>query len=161
MLSGKLLSYLKKRKISRNCHSFSPWSLVVIPCHSLYQSFSLVVTRCHSLSLVVPLAVTPCTTRCHFLSLVVPLVVIVVTRCTARCHSLSLDVALACLFINDLHGRNNLCSPKTIFKKIDKKAIKLLKFHLFLYVINWVTFNYFFHWSYLKQFFIKAFYCLL
>ena len=82
MLSGSLLSYLKKRKISRNGHSLS---LVVIRC----------TTRCHSLSFVV----TRCTTRCHSLyhslSLVVPLVVIcchslyyslslVVTRCTTR-----------------------------------------------------------------------------
>ena len=81
MLSGRLLSYLEKRKISRNGHSLS---LVVIryttrchSCHSLYHSLSLVVPlvviRCHLLSFVV----TRCTTRCHSLSLVV-------TRCTAR-----------------------------------------------------------------------------
>ena len=40
MLSGRLLSYLKKRKISGNGHSLS---LVVIRCHSLYQSLSFVV----------------------------------------------------------------------------------------------------------------------
>ena len=54
MLCGRLLSYLNKRKISRNGHSLS-----------------FVVTHCHSLSL----AVIRCTTRYHSL----PLVVI---RCT-------------------------------------------------------------------------------
>ena len=68
MLSGRLLSYLKKRKISRNGHSLS---LVVIRC----------TTRCHSLSFVV----TRCTTRCHSLSLVV-------IRCHSLYHSLSLVV---------------------------------------------------------------------
>ena len=74
MLSGRLLSYLKKRKISRNGHSLS---LVVIRCHSLYHSLSLVVIRCHSLYHSLSFVVT----RCHSLSLVVPLVV---TRCTTR-----------------------------------------------------------------------------
>ena len=60
MLSGRLLSYLKKRKINRNGHSLS---FVVTRCHSLYHSLSLVVIRCHSF-----------TTRCHSLSLDVPLV---------------------------------------------------------------------------------------
>ena len=91
MLSGSLLSYLKKRKISRNGHSLS---LVVIRCHSLYHSLSLVVIRCHSLYHSLSFVVTRCTTRCHSLSFVV-------TRCTTRCHSLSLDVQLVCLFIND------------------------------------------------------------
>ena len=76
MLSGSLLSYLKKRKISRNGHSLS---LVVIRC----------TTRCHSLSFVV----TRCTTRCHSLSFVVTChslyslyhsLSLVVTRCTTR-----------------------------------------------------------------------------
>ena len=86
MLSGSLLSYLKKRKISRNGHSLS---LVVIRCttrcHSLSLVVPLVVTRCHSLSLVVPLIVTRCTTRCDSLSLVV-------IRCHSLYHSLSLVV---------------------------------------------------------------------
>ena len=74
MLSGRLFSYLKKRKISRNGHSLS---LVATRCHSLYHSLSLVVTRCHSLSLLVvirrhslyhsfSLVVTRCTTRRSF-----------------------------------------------------------------------------------------------
>ena len=86
MLSGRLLSFLKKGKM-------------VTRCHSLYHSLSLVVTCCHLLSFVV----TRCTIRCHSLyhslSLVVPSVVIrchslslVVTRCTIRCHSLSLVI---------------------------------------------------------------------
>ena len=106
MLSGSLLSYLKKRKISRNGHSLSfVLPLVVTRCTTRCHSLSLVVIRCHSLSFVV----TRCTTRCHSLSFVV-------TRCTTRCHSLSfvviswitryhslsLDVPLVCLFINDL-----------------------------------------------------------
>ena len=82
MISGRLLSYSKKKKISRNGHSLS---FVVIRCHSL----SLVVIRCttrchslyHSLSLVVIHCTTRCTTHCYSLSLVVPLVV---TRCTTR-----------------------------------------------------------------------------
>ena len=79
--SGRFLCYSKKRKISQNDHSLS---LVVIRCHSLYNS----------LSLVVPLIVI----RCHSFSLVVSFVV---TCCTTRCHLLSLDVSLVCLFIND------------------------------------------------------------
>ena len=94
MLSGSLLSYLKKRKTSQNEHSLS---LVVPPCHLSSIVAIRCTTRCHSLSLVVPLVVTCCSTRCHLLSLVV----FVVTRCTTRCHSLSLDVLLVCLFIND------------------------------------------------------------
>ena len=105
VLSGRLLSYLKKKdklaEMVTRCHSLSlVVPLVVIPCHSL----SLFVIRCHSLSLVV----TRCTIRWHSLSLVVPLVVI---RChslyhslslvVTRCHSLSLDVPFVCLFIND------------------------------------------------------------
>ena len=78
MLSGRLLSYLKKRKISRNGHSLSfVVTRCTTRCHSLYHSLSLVVPlvviRCHSLSFVV----TRCTTRCHSLSFVV-------TRCTTR-----------------------------------------------------------------------------
>ena len=88
MLSGRLLSYLKKGKITRNGHSLSfvvplvvnrchSLPLVVICCHSLYHSLSLVVPRvvirCHSLSLVV----TRCTIRCHSLSLAI-------TRCATR-----------------------------------------------------------------------------
>ena len=78
MLSGRLLSYLKKRKLSRNGHSLA---LVVIRC----------TTRFHSLSLVVPLVVIHCNTLSF-----------VATLCTIRCHSLSHDVPLICLFINDL-----------------------------------------------------------
>ena len=73
MLSGSLLSYLKKR----NGHSLP---LVIIGC----------TTRYHSLSLVVLLVVIRCHSLYHSLSLVV-----------TRCHSLSLDVLLVCLFIND------------------------------------------------------------
>ena len=78
MLSGRFLSYLKKKRnnwpkwslvvplvvirCNSRCHSFS---LVVIRCtsrcHSLYHALSFIVTRCHSLSLVVPIFVT----RCH------------------------------------------------------------------------------------------------
>ena len=43
MFSGGLLSYLKKRKISRNGHSLS---LVVIRFITLCHSLSFVVTRC-------------------------------------------------------------------------------------------------------------------
>ena len=89
MFSGRLLSYWKKRKISRNGHSLS---LVVICCHSLYHllyhSLPFLVTHCHSLSFVV----TGCTTRCHSLyrSLYHSLSFVV-----TRCHSLSLVVPLA------------------------------------------------------------------
>ena len=74
MLSGRLVSYLKKRKISQKSHLLS---LVVIPCHSLCHSLSFVVTRC----------TTHCTTRYHLLSLVV-------NCCHLFYHSLSLDVPL-------------------------------------------------------------------
>ena len=51
---------------------------MVTRCHSLSLAAPLVVIRCHSLyqslSLLVPLVVTRCTTRCHSLSLDVPLV---------------------------------------------------------------------------------------
>ena len=92
--SGRVLFYLKKRKISQNNYSLS---FVVTCCHLLSfvvircQSLSLIVICCHSLSLVVPLIVIRChsmsffVTRCHSLSLVVPLIV-------TRCHSLSLVV---------------------------------------------------------------------
>ena len=70
VLSGRFLSYLKKRKTSQNSHLVS---LVVIRCHSLYQSLSFVVIRCHLLSFVVPLVVI----QCHSLSFVV-------TRCSTR-----------------------------------------------------------------------------
>ena len=104
MLSGRLLSYLKKRKISRNGHSLSfvvtrchSLSFVVIHCLSSSFVVPLVVTRCHSLSLIVPLVVTRCTTRFHSLSLVV-------ICCYSLYHSLSLVVTrlpLVCLLIND------------------------------------------------------------
>ena len=68
MLSGSLLSYLKKRKIGRNGHSLSLVSLVAIRC----------TTRCHSFSFVV----TRCTTRFHSLSLDVLLVCLFINdRC--------------------------------------------------------------------------------
>ena len=45
MLSGRLLSYLKKRKISRNGHSlYHSLSFVFTRCHSLYHSLSLDVS---------------------------------------------------------------------------------------------------------------------
>ena len=50
MLSGRLLSYSKKRRISRNVHSCHSLSFIVTRCQPLYQSLyhllSLVVTRC-------------------------------------------------------------------------------------------------------------------
>ena len=49
MLSGRLLSYLKKTKISQNDYSLS-----------------FAVTRCYSLSLVVPLIITRCIIRLSF-----------------------------------------------------------------------------------------------
>ena len=71
-----LVSYSKKRRISRRATRCRLLSFVVIRCttrcHSFYHSLSFVITRCHRLSLVVT----------HF-------------------HSLSLDVPLVCLFIND------------------------------------------------------------
>ena len=90
MLSGRLLFYLKKRKISWNGHSLTfAVTRCTTRCHSLslvvifFHSLSLVVTRCNSLY--------RCTTRCHSLSFVVPLVgtrchslPLVVTRCTTR-----------------------------------------------------------------------------
>ena len=61
MLSGSLLSCLKKTKISRNGHSLSfVVPLVVIRCQWLFHSLSLVVIRC--------------TTHCHLLSLDILLV---------------------------------------------------------------------------------------
>ena len=65
MLSGRLLSYLKKEKLAE------------------------MITRYHLLSFVVPLVVTRSTTRCHsfYHSLS-----FVVTRCTTCCHSVSLVV---------------------------------------------------------------------
>ena len=57
MLSGRLLSYLKKRKIIRNGHLLS---FVVTRYHSLY----------HSLSLIVPIVVIRCHSLYHSLSLV-------------------------------------------------------------------------------------------
>ena len=99
MVSGRLLSYLEKKKISRNGHSLP---LVVTRCTTRCHSLSLDVTRCHllyhSLSLVVPLVVIR-VTRCHSLYHSLSFVV---TRCTTRRYLLSLDVPLVCLFINDL-----------------------------------------------------------
>ena len=87
MLSSRLLSYLKKRKISRNGHSLP---LVFIRCHSSSLVVIRRTTRCHSFSLVI--------ICCHSLYHSLPFVV---TCCTTRCHSLSLDVPLVCLFINN------------------------------------------------------------
>ena len=64
----------KKRKNSQNDHLLSFVVTGCLRCLLLY----------HSLSLVVPIAVTRCTTRCH-----------------SMYHSLSLDVSLVCLFINN------------------------------------------------------------
>ena len=58
VISGRLLSYSKKRRISRNdplCHLLSLLSLVL----------PLAVTRCHLLSLIVPFAVTRCHSMYH------------------------------------------------------------------------------------------------
>ena len=96
MLSGRLFSYLKKRKISRNGHSLS---LVATRCHSLYHSLSLVVTRCHSLSLLVVI-------RRHSLYHSFSLVV---TRCTTRrsfYKRSSLSIYLFILFFNFLLIQN-------------------------------------------------------
>ena len=66
MLSGRFLSYLKKRKIIQNvtrCHSLSfVVTRFTISCHSL----SLVVIRCHSLYHLLSPVVTRCTTRLLF-----------------------------------------------------------------------------------------------
>ena len=84
MVSGKLLSYLKKtkqRKIAEmvtRCYSLS---FVVTRCHSL----SLVVTRFHSLYHSLSFVFICCHSLYHSLSAVVALVVI-------RCHSLSFVV---------------------------------------------------------------------
>ena len=56
VLSGRLLSYLKKRKISWNCHSLS---FVVTCCTTRCHFLSLVVILCHLLPLIV--------TCCHSL----------------------------------------------------------------------------------------------
>ena len=83
VLSGRLLSYLKKEK--------EKLAEIVTFCNSLYHSLSFVVTRCHPLSFVV----IQCSTRCHSLYHSLSFVVIrchslslVVTRCTTRCHSM-------------------------------------------------------------------------
>ena len=69
-----LVSYSKKRRISREATCCSLLSFAVIRCttrcYSLHHSLSFVITRCHRLSLVVT-------------------------------HLLSLDAPLVCLFVND------------------------------------------------------------
>ena len=104
MHSGRLLSYVKKRKINRNGYSLS---LVVIRC----------TTRCHSLSFVV----TRCTTRCHSLSLVV-------IRCHSLYYSLSLDGPLVCFFINNRKDISNEYLTKR--KKEEMKTI--CKYFIFI-----------------------------
>ena len=115
MLSGRLLSYLKKRKISRNGHSLS---LVVIRCHSLYHSLSLVVIRCHSLYHSLSFVVT----CCHSLSLVVPLVVI---RCHSLYHSLSLVVIRCHSLYHSLSLVVTRCTTRLSFYK---RSISILNF---------------------------------
>ena len=115
MLSGRLLSCLKKGKITRNGHSLSfVVPLVVTRCHSL----SLVATCCHSLSLVVPFVVTRCTKRCHSLSFVVischslyHSLSLVVTRYHSMCHS---SVFLQTIVFNDM-SKNCWTIKTTIF----------------------------------------------
>ena len=63
------------------------------------------------------------------------------------------------LFFN--YGWNNFYSTKIISQKIYKKAIKLFKLHLLLYVKNWVTYHHLFFTYHSQMYFIKAFYCLL
>ena len=76
VLSGRFLSYLKKRKISQNDHLLL---LIIIHCHLLL----FVATRCiswyHSLPLVVPLIVI-----CW--RLLSPSLSLVVTRCQSMYH---------------------------------------------------------------------------
>ena len=48
------------------------------------------------------------------------------------------------------HGQNSNYSPKTISWEIDKKAIKLFKLHLLLYVKNCATFHHFFFFFHLS-----------
>ena len=119
MLSGRLLSYLKKRKVSRNGHSLT-----------------LIVIRCHSLSFVVSLVVTRFTTRCHSLSLVV-------IRCHPMYHSLSL-VVTRCTTRLSFYKRSKLCfeflqkqSPRVVlffrtFAKFIEKFAKIVNFAKFL-----------------------------
>ena len=63
------------------------------------------------------------------------------------------------LFFN--HGRNNFYSTKTIFQNIYKKTIKLFKFHLLLYVKNWVTYHHFVITYHSQMYVIKTFCWLL
>ena len=79
MLSGRFLSYSKRRKIDRNDKLLS---FVITRCHSLH----------HSLSFVLPLVVTKCSTRCHLMY-----------------YSLTLDVTLLCLFKSDQFKRSLNC----------------------------------------------------
>ena len=109
MLSGRLFSYLKKKKkkklgeIVTRCHSLS---FVVTCCHSLYHSLSFVVTRCtnccHSLSFVhllyqsLSFVVICCHSFYHSLSLAV-------TRCTTRLFFI--NNPFSALFSLSLTGR--------------------------------------------------------
>ena len=61
------------------------------------------------------------------------------------------------LFFN--HRRNNFSSTKIVSQTIYKKAIKLFKLHLLLYVKNCVTYHLFFTYHPQKNF-IKSFSCL-
>ena len=114
MLSGRVLSYLKKSIFSRNGHSLS---LVFIRCHSLSLVVIRCTTRCHSLSFVV----TRCTTRCHSLSLVV-------IRCHSLYYSSSLDGPLVCFFINN---RKDI-SKEYLTKRKKKEMKTICKYFIFI-----------------------------
>ena len=151
MLSGRLLSYLKKRKFSRNGHSLS---LVFIRCHSLYHSLPLavisyhplyhslsgVVTCCHSLSFVA----TCCTTRCHSLS----------TRCTTRLSFYKRSIQqpfsyLRCfcikLLVRCLTVQNTYLEKKLLrfynFFILKKKIFKSISPAKYLYTATYIQMN--------------------
>ena len=99
MVSGRLLSYLQKKKLAEMVTRYHSLSLVVplvvIRCHSMSRVVICCTTHCHSLYHSSSFVVTRCHSLYHSLSFVV-------TRCTTRRYLLSLDVPLVCLFINDL-----------------------------------------------------------
>ena len=108
MLSGSLLSYLKKRKISWNGQSLS---LVVIRCTTHCHSLSLIVIRCHSLYHSLSLVVLLVVIRCHSLSLIV-------TRCTTRLsfYKWSKKSTFTCIkSCNRYNLRHNNCVIFSIF----------------------------------------------
>ena len=104
MRSGRLLSYLKKRKINRNGHSLSfVVPLVVTRCSTRCHSLPLPVIRCHSLyhslSLVVSLVVTRCTTRLSFYKRSCPSVISI----KLLCNFIEITLRHGCYPVNLLH----------------------------------------------------------